>query len=201
MSYLKVTCLAMSILTGLMQAEVEVRDNGIRNNNLFGITFEGSEQSFYGKVASVNSASLQEYLSGPYMVTEMVIDMEGGTVQLRIYQTELLDPSNRIPSTGNPTVDGIRQRVSSSPPAAVQRLTEQGRSVHNQAIGDMVVKEYPSATHARTLEFRIAERETLLELYNRFIDRYTQRNMEAAEGQRRRGLAGTLFTVNPRSGG
>lgn len=195
MRYLKILSLLACLSVSILKAEIEIRDNGIRNNNLFGIVFGNSSRSFYGKVANINSVSLQEYLSGPYLVTEMVIDMEGGTAQLRIYQTELMDPSAQLPNTGNPALDGARQRISSTPPAPVQKLAEQGRSLHNLTVGEIVVKEYPTATHARTIEFRVSDQAALLELYNAFLDRYTQRNRESGENPRQRGLGGTLFVI------
>lgn len=182
-------CLAFTQLDAL-----QVRSNALNNKRLFGIQF-GNETSFYGRHDRINSASLQSYQSGPYIVTEMVIDLASSDVALRVYHTELMNTSDfqsRMP-------DGTPGLAQSNVPASVQKLIDRGRGgVQKARSGEMVVKDYPTSTHAKTLEYRVSDKDELKKFYKRFIGIYTQNDSPADENDEeatRVSMAGTVFVV------
>ncbi|WOO42409.1 hypothetical protein [Rubellicoccus peritrichatus] len=182
-------CAAITPLDAL-----QVRNGTLNNKRLFGIEF-GNGTSFYGRHDRINSASLQTYQSGPYIVTEMVIDLASSDVALRVYHTELMNASDlqsRLP-------DGTPNVAQTNVPASVQKLIDRGRSGAQKArSGGLVVKDYPTSTHAKTLEYRVSEKEELQKFYKRFIDIYTQNDAPADENDdnaTRVKMAGTVFVV------
>ena len=48
--------------------------------------------------------------------------------------------------------------------------------------GDIVVKTYPTTTHAKTVEMTVSSKAELLRLYNNLITLYTGFEVEAVEG-------------------
>ena len=170
---------------------VSVDSKGLKNNKLFGIEFVESGLSYYGKAAAIQSLSLQEYQSGPFIVTEMVIDMAGSPSQLRIYHTELItgqDIQSRLP-------DEAANTINRPPPPAVQSLIDRGRKDMNKAAATRVVKDYPTATHAHTLEFRLALKQDLEDLYRMFRQRYARKAKEETPENENESLGGALFKL------
>lgn len=101
------------------------------------------------RIASISRSSY--VLDGGLIVTEVTIDTVGNAL-CRIYQI--------TPAAEN-------SRVSSA-----QRLTERARELTNRAsevtgadLANMVQKNYPTTTHAKTVEYRVQERSTLDALY------------------------------------
>lgn len=183
-------CVAFTPLNAL-----HVRNGVLKNKRLFGIQFANGT-SFYGRHDRINSASLQSYQSGPYIVTEVVIDLASSDVALRVYHTELMNASDfqsRLPAG----VPGVAQ---TNIPASVQKLLDRGRAGAQRArSGDMVVKDYPTSTHAKTLEYRVSEKEELERFYKRFIGIYTQNDAPADENDEKAtkvNMAGTVFVID-----
>lgn len=130
---------------------------------IFALQFENG-LSYYGRSSAVTSVSLQEYQAGPYIVTEMVVDLSG-TTQLRIYYTELLnvkDAQERAPERAQ----GI---IGRPVPQTVQARIDDGRGALSSVLGERVVKDYPTTTHAKTIEYRLASRNAVTSLYQTFV--------------------------------
>lgn len=118
----------------------------------------------------ITHVSLQKYVSAqpaegsrlnapPQYVTEMTIDFESMPGQVRVYAMEEFDPlrfAEKIAQYGN-----AKKRARSS----VNALT---KSNATDVAQHLVVKTYPQTTHAKTIEFRVAESAEVEELFKLF---------------------------------
>lgn len=158
----------------LTEAVVTVHPDSFRNKNVFGIQFSDTQQ-FYGRVQSVNSISIQEYKTSAFRVTEMVVDMADSPLQLRIYYTELIDfkkvAEETVKRVGGAVVPaGVVLPI--SPPGLDEAANKAQAVVGAEVKKSEVVKEYPVTTHARTIEFKVEDKETLLQLYDEMLQRW-----------------------------
>lgn len=161
--------LALVLLPVFAQpANAEVTIEHMSNDRIFAIQFPGG-LAFYGLVGRVSSISLQEYSSGPYVVTEMVVDLNGSTSQLRIYVTEPFDvvgAAHRATRSVRPSSGAPSPTPTTAP---VEAVTNRARRAIDSLTDDIVVKDYPLATHSHTIEYRIAKRDTLIQLFEIFV--------------------------------
>ena len=119
----------------------------------------------------ITHVSLQKYVSmqptegsrlnasPPQYVTEMTIDFESMPGQVRVYAMEEFDPlrfAEKIAQYGN-----AKKRARSF----VNALT---KSNATDVAQHLVVKTYPQTTHAKTIEFRVAEAAEVEELFELF---------------------------------
>ncbi len=189
LSILALGSLACNSLWGL-----NIQQGALPNKRLFAVEFPNG-LSFYARHDRINSASMQRYQSGPYLVTEMVIDIADSDVLLRVYHTELMTTQRITERTPDEVPGAIRPDV----PDAVQKLIDRGRKGTDRlATGDMVVKDYPTSTHAKTVEFRVSQKEELENFYQRFISIFTGQDSPAGDDDAnatRITLAGTIFTL------
>lgn len=158
----------------------------IENERLFGLQFPGG-LAFYGVVNRISGVSIQEYISGPYLVTEMVIDLAASPSQLRIYVTEPYDPAELM-SRAVEAGSGISSVQPPSGPA--QKAAERARRTLSASTEDIVVKDYPVATHSKTIEYRLASRDNLMELFETFIHLWDGTGIDVVEGDEVESLAG-----------
>ena len=149
----------------------------IKRSELFGIQLEKDWQEFYGRVDSVNSVSIQSYRTSTYMVKEVVIDMHGSSLQLRIYHAGFIDPQKEarrvkdklnIESFGIPTMNM---------PTPVKKIVEGATKLNNT----MVFKEYPITTHAKTIEFQVDSENELKAFYKHFRNNWLKEKTEEEE--------------------
>lgn len=192
LAILSLGCLALSLSPSLLALRIE--QGVLPNKRLFAVQFP-DDLSFYARHDRINSASLQSYQSGPYIVTEMVIDIADSNVLLRIYHTELMNTENVTERLPDGPPGGPRPDV----PGAVQKLIDRGRQSGEQAMtAGRVVKDYPMATHAKTAEYRVSKQAELVRFYDRFIAAFTGEESPADENDNnatRVSLAGTRFTL------
>jgi len=185
--------LVSTALLAPLQA-VQVTTDALKNKRLFGIELPTNFQSFYGRHDRINSISLQEYIAGPYAVTEVVIDMMGSPLQLRLYHTELV--------TRDQVTTAVPGKVSSRAgqvPQEVQKLIDRGRDEANDT-KPPVIKDYPSTTHAKTVEFRVERKTELEQFYRLFVAAFTQNDAVGADDETdeevdSRKLGGTVFLI------
>lgn len=164
--------LLLVTLLGCSLNAVEVEK--LQNPALFGIRFEQDSQEFYGRADSVNSISIQTYLTASFRVSEVVIDMHGSPIQLRIYHTGALDPREEaerlhsntgVKSVGIPTL---------GTPSPIKKALEGSDKLTNT----YVFKEYPVTTHAKTIEYRVSSRDELVKLYSTLRDHWLRQRSE-----------------------
>ncbi len=98
------------------------------------------------------SVSLHEYLvDGVARVTEVNIDTTGNALA-RFYYIEPITPSSPV-GIGQATIE------------KAQQLLQEGAQRSGQDVWQKVVKNYPTTTHAHTIEYRLADKTTLTNLY------------------------------------
>jgi len=109
--------------------------------------------SYSVALRAIVSVSSHEYVvSGAARVTEVNIDTTGCAL-VRFYYIEPNTPTNTPGGIGAATID------------KAQQLLQQGAAMSNQDVWQKVVKDYPTTTHAHTIEYRIQDKDTLTKLY------------------------------------
>ena len=189
---------------------VSVTTRGVRNQAIYGIEFTEESRAYYGKEAGVQSISTQEYITANFRVIELNIVTQG-TALLRVYYSRPLRPgelqqamSDGLGAAGMPGGSSIIQRPL---PPQVKAMADRAAGVSEAVTGTEVMKEYPIATHAHTIEFRIGSREELLELHQELKKHWLKEPAFFEGGQivseeesidkemKPRSLGGTLFKV------
>ena len=194
---------------GCQLSAVSVTTRGVRNQAIYGIEFPKESRTYYGSEAGVQSISTQDYITGNFRVIELNIVTQG-TALLRIYHIRPLRSgelqqamSDGLGVTGIPGSSIIQRPL----PPQVQAMADRAASVSEVVTGTEVMKEYPMATHAHTIEFRIGSRNELLELHEELKKHWLKEPAFFEGGQivsedessdkemKPRSLGGTLFKV------
>ena len=103
-------------------------------------------------VRSIVAVTSHEYLvDGIARVTEVNIDT-GGSLLARFYYLEPTTPNSPL-GLGQATID------------KAQELLKQAAEKTGQDVWKKVVKNYPTTTHARTVEYRVVEKDQLNKIY------------------------------------
>ena len=170
------TVIALTILGSIPQASAfSMKKKAVPNGGIFGIEVSGTDLSFYGRADRVISVSFQEYTTGTFIVSEVVIDMANSNQQLRIYNTrtpgsaDVADRTNRA-SAANSENRGLNPADATKLPIPSQ-LSALESKVTNLASGPtagLVVKTYPTTTHAKTIEMAVSSKAELKSFYTAF---------------------------------
>ncbi|CAA6677314.1 MULTISPECIES: hypothetical protein [unclassified Lentimonas] len=154
-------CVASSL------SAVSVSSNAIANKALFGITFPADSKEYYGKEAAIHSISKQEYITSGFRVVEINI-VTAGSGLLRIYHSRALKLGElQAAMDDGAAAAGVPSTLQRSPvPPGVQEMADRASGVVEAMTSDTVMKEYPLATHARTIEYRVQTRSELLDLFD-----------------------------------
>jgi len=108
--------------------------------------------SYSVALRSIVSVSLHEYLvDGVARVTEVNIDTQGNALA-RFYYIEPTTPASPI-GLGQATIE------------KAQQLLQQGAAASGQDVWQKVIKNYPTTTHAHTIEYRVTDKDTLTNLF------------------------------------
>ena len=201
--------LLLAVLSCQVSA-VSVTTRGVRNQAIYGIEFPEESRTYYGSEAGVQSISTQEYITTNFRVIELNIVTQGSAL-LRIYYSRPLRPgelqqamSDSLGATGITGGSSIIQRPL---PPQVQAIADRAAGVSEAVTGTDVMKEYPIATHAHTIEFRIGSRDELLDLHQELKKHWLKEPAFFEGGQivskdestgkemKPRSLGGTLFKV------
>jgi hypothetical protein len=109
--------------------------------------------TFQVAVSAITAVASHEYLvDGVARVTEVNIDTTGSLVA-RYYYIEPALPSSPV-GLGNATIE------------KAQELFKEAAERSGQDAWKKVVKNYPTTTHARTIEYRVTDREHLTRIFN-----------------------------------
>jgi hypothetical protein len=101
---------------------------------------------------SIVSVSSHEYMiDAAVRVTEVNIDTYGNALA-RFYYLETATPNSPI-GIGTATIE------------KAQQLLQEGAERSGQDVWKKVVKNYPTTTHAHTIEYRVTDKEVLSKLY------------------------------------
>ena len=115
---------------------------------------ETSQGRFVARIDQITSVSQHEYLiDGMVKVYECTVDTDGSVVA-RFYFLEPVTDNSSV-TTGSATIDRLKS-------VANKVTTKVG-------IGDVdtvVTKHYPDTTHAKTVEYRMKNKETISQIYD-----------------------------------
>ena len=101
------------------------------------------------------AVSTHEYVvDGVGRVTEMNIDTPG-SMAVRFYYMEPLTPQSPV-GIGQSTLDKVQEMAKDA----------MGRVQPGEPIWEKVVKNYPTSTHAHTIEYRLDSKDKLTQLFN-----------------------------------
>ncbi|MEY3547711.1 MAG: hypothetical protein RLZZ552_78 [Verrucomicrobiota bacterium] len=185
--------LALALLASLALAPqadaLTMTKKAIRNQGIFGIKIARTDMAFYGRADAILSISFQEYTTGSFIVAEVVIDMRDSNQQLRLYSARppgTDDVANRVnrASEANSQNRGLDPAQASRLPIPGQLAAVESK-VNNMisgTTGDIVVKTYPTTTHAKTVEMTVSSKAELLRLYTSLVTLYTGFEIEAVDG-------------------
>jgi len=185
------SALALAAMLCLVPAgdAMTMRKRAFPNQGFFGIEVKGTSMGFYGRADHVVSVSFQEYTTGAYIVSEVVIDMQGSNQQLRIYHTrppgtaDVADRANRA-SAANSQNRGLDPAAATKLPVPGQlaAIEEKITNLTQSSTAGMIVKSYPSTTHAKTVEFTVSSKAELQRFYSAFRDLLVARTVAASAG-------------------
>ncbi len=160
---------ALAILSSAPQASAfTMKKKAVPNGGIFGIEVSGTDLSFYGRADRVISVSFQEYTTGTFIVSEVVIDMANSNQQLRIYNTrtpgsaDVADRTNRASAANS--ADASKLPI----PSQLSALESKVTNLATSPAAGLVVKTYPSTTHAKTVEMAVSSKAELLKFYITF---------------------------------
>ncbi|MGC6606069.1 MAG: hypothetical protein ACON5O_04875 [Lentimonas sp.] len=207
---LKSISLATLALISPSLIAVTIDSRGIRNKALFGIEFNDGTRDYVAKEGSVSSISIQRYITTSFNVVELNIVTDGAAL-VRIYHSRPIKPgelqealSDGVSATGLPGASSIIQRPL---PPKIQEMADRAAGVQEAVTSSTVIKDYPHATHARTVEYRMSSRVELYELYDELRKHWLKEPAFFEGGQivseeeatnkemKPRSLGGTLFKV------
>ena len=167
----------------------QMTKKAIRNQGIFGIKVNKTDMAFYGRADAILSISFQEYTTGSFIVAEVVIDMKDSNQQLRIYNarppgtSDLANRANRA-SAANSENRGLDPKDASKLPipGPLAAIESKVNNVVSNSTGDLVVKTYPSTTHAKTVEMTVKSKAELQRFYGAFRDLLVARTVTATAG-------------------
>jgi hypothetical protein len=111
---------------------------------------------------SIASISTHEYVvDGAARVTEFTI-ATNSTVEARFYY---LEPVSTSAIPGNPAASALAQ--------AQQHVSDLATQAGAEPVWMKVVKNYPTTTHAHTVEYRLSTKENLQQLYQNLAQAWT----------------------------
>ena len=201
------SCLLLCCLASSLSA-VTVRTRAIKNKAIFAITFPDDTKEYYGKEAAIHSISKQEYVTSGFRVVEIKI-VTAGNGLLRIYHSRALKLGElQAAMADGVEAAGVPSAILRSPvPPGVQQMADRAGGVAEAMTSATVMKEYPLATHARTIEYRVQTLSELLDLFDKLqkhwikLPAYYEGGEIVTEGEATskkmepRNLGGTRFIV------
>lgn len=187
--HLALTFVTTALLTSPVFA-FSIKKKAIPNQGIFGIEAAGSDVSFYGRADQILSVSFQEYVvTGAGIVSEVVIDLRGSNQLLRIYTirppgtADVSERANRM-SAANSESRGLDPSGATKlpVPSQIQALESKVTNITSAGTAGLVVKTYPTTTHAKTVEMMVSSKSELLAFYKSFQSLYCGTAVTATPG-------------------
>ena len=186
---MRLPLLVASLLAAADASALKMRPRAFPNQGIFGIEVASTDVGFYGRADQVLSVSFQEYTTGSFLVAEVTIDMSNSGQQLRIYSArppgtaDAVDRANRG-LQANAQNRGLEpsQATQVPVPGPLANLESKVDNLRTSTTGGLVVKPWPTATHAKTVEMTVASRAEILALYRAFRDLMVAREVKAGAG-------------------
>ncbi len=187
---------------------VTVDTNGIKNKAIFGIEFPEGQRSYVAQEKAVISISQQQYITSGFNVLELNIVTEGSAL-VRIYHSRAIQAGELQAALGEGiAAGGGNSSIIQRPlPPHLQKIADRANAGLETLTSSTVIKDYPLATHAHTIEYRISSRNELIDLYNQLKMHWLKEPAFFEAGQlvdqadavdaemEPRSLGGTVFTV------
>lgn len=205
----KITLLTLLACSATAVSAVTVDSQGVRNKAIFGIEFPEAGRSFLAQEKTVMSISLQQYITGNYNVIELNI-VTSSSALTRIYHSRTVKPgeiqaalAEGAAAAGAPGSSIIQRPL----PPQIQKLADRAAGVQEAMTSSTVIKDYPIATHAHTVEYRLSSRQELLDLHDELKKHWLKEPAYFEAGQivdeedavdsemKPRSLGGTLFKI------
>ncbi len=204
-------CLLLLLLSCIASSlpALSIQTGKIPNKAIFGIEFPDATRAYYAQEATVHSISIQEYVTSTFRVIELNIVTDGDAL-LRIYHSRPMTPAevNATIADATTAAGAPSAAVGHPLPPGVQAMADKAMNLSDALTGTTVIKEYPLATHARTIEYRMRSRKELIELYDELLKHWSKEPAYFEDGQivdeanqttqtkkEPRHLGGTLFKV------
>ena len=141
-------------------ASIAQDNDSLSRTGTYAITTPGG--TYFVRIPTISSVSMHEYIvDGAANVTEMTISTTGTEVA-RFYYLEPVIPQSPV-GVGQSLIDKAQEKVEEG----LQR-TGQAAVLHK------VVKNYPTTTHAHTIEYRLEKKEQLTTMYNAILNRWVR---------------------------
>lgn len=206
---MRIPLLAAACLVALPSPALQIRPKAFPNQGIFGIEVAGSDVGFYGRADQILSVSFQEYTTGNFIVAEVTVDMANSGQQLRIYSARppgSADAADRVNRglQANAQNRGLEpgQATQVPVPGPLGVIEQKLDNLRNKTTDGLVVKPWPTATHAKTVEMTVASRAEILAFYRAFRDLMVSREVRLAAGSTgaaaapAAGQQGTVFGTN-----
>ena len=206
---LKTLSFALLSITAPTLMAVTVDSKGINNKAIFGIAFTDGMRDYIAQEKSTSSIALQQYITTSFNVLELNI-VTDGTALVRIYHSRAIKPGELQEALGNGSAaaTGASSSIVQRPlPPKLQQMADRAAGVQEAVTSSTVIKDYPHATHAHTVEYRVSSRAELYDLYDELRKHWLKEPAYFEDGQivseenaidkemKPRSLGGTLFTV------
>ena len=183
---------------------LRMRPRAFPNQGIFGIEASGSDVGFYGRADQILSVSFQEYSTGNFLVAEVTIDMSNSGQQLRIYSArppgtaDAVDRANRG-LQANAQNRGLEpsQATQLPVPGPLANLESKVDNLRTSTTAGLVVKPWPTATHAKTVEISVPSRGEVLAFYRAFRDLLVAREVKAQSGSTVAGATAGAAATTP----
>lgn len=168
---------------------LQMKAKAFPNQGIFGIECAGSDVAFYGRADQILSVSFQEYTAGSFLVAEVVVDIANSNQQLRIYSVrapgtaDVADRTNRG-LRANAQNRGLEadQATQVPLPGALANIEQKVNNMTTSTTAGLVVKTYPTTTHAKTVEMSIPTRGEVFAFYKAFRDLMVAREVTISQG-------------------
>jgi hypothetical protein len=206
---LKILSFALLCLTAPALTAVTVNSTGIQNKAVFGVAFADGTRDYVAKESAISSISLQQYITSSFNLVELNI-VTDGTALVRIYHSRPIKPGElqEALGSGSAAAVGAPSSIIQRPlPPKLQAMADRAAGVQEAMTSSTVIKDYPHATHAHTVEYRVSSRTELYDLYDELRKHWLKEPTFFEAGQivteenaidkemKPRSLGGTLFTV------
>lgn len=196
------TALAALLTLAAAAHGLQIKPRAFPNQGIFGIECAGSDVGFYARADQILSVSFQEYAAGNFLVAEVVVDVANSSQQLRIYSVrpagsaDVADRANRG-LQANAQNRGLEpsQATQVPVPGPLAALEQKVNNVTTSTTAGLVVKSYPTTTHAKTIEMSIPSRGEVLAFYKAFRDLMVAREVSISQGSTVAGGTGAATTT------
>ncbi|MFV0337541.1 MAG: hypothetical protein ACK5LK_04770 [Chthoniobacterales bacterium] len=155
-----ITLLATSLLLALSLHAQDKNTLRLAVDTYWTAILPGGEYTVpHSKITSIGKHSYE--VDGTFSVTEVTVGTEGSEIG-RFYYFEPVTPESPV-TVGQSALDAMKEKVMELNERSGQNLTTK------------VIKNYPTTTHAHTMEFRLETEEQLDKLYDNLKSSYTKR--------------------------